>query len=959
MSYYIDIIDTLSPLVQIVLKSAAAKGIILEWNGGDKKDDKTIIGSNLFIDMLSLNDDDGAFVEFFTGDEHRFKTLVKSSVDDSIIWQGYILPDLYSEPYKQVNFFVGFTASDGLGRLKGKYLTDDYYSEEKSVIDIFCQILKLTGLEMELYFAPAIENYLEKDWNKIYIDTANFSDKNKKQDAYKIFETLLNDTGCICYQCDNRWYIEGINVRHLRKVMYKIYDTLGNLSGTVVFDRLVKQITALATPLVTIIPPYNEVVVSSKKNIPEIPKTASKEVNGGWAVTTGETDGVIDASAWMANGDYYAKCTTPGYGVVIYNQYYFDHNEAPVWEQDDTKYVSLRNKVYFSNRDKVKFTLGFKIVKRDDSFGDPSDPENWHNVLKYEIIFNGVVLYSNFGGLVETRENLRFDTGGQCKIEIDHIFDAEGLLNIKLYRPTGRVFDNGVLGVELTEVSAEIINFNEDVIETDLINGDFTIDKEIEITYSDDKTGFSKGFRLAKLKESTGSYNEIPVYVLYSFPFEGKIYTVVSLEGANLIKNNKYQVFYESEPVTVLDVIYNLDGGEQMAIQTLVPYVLGDFFIVRKYAVDDVVSSRNHWEQWTDSFYKIENNSYLKTVANIFRRMFNVAHEKLELTAKNAVKFNDIIPFKYEFMKDFVVLNCTWYLDGNYSNLVLGRANYKDSEGIGTGENIPPIVVACDDIFITESDSVALISATAYDPDGFIASQVWTKISGDGGDVIVDPVSLSTTLTNLTGDSYTYQIEVTDNSGATAVDFVNILRAKDYVVTLDLVEESVNPQEPQLLMRKYKLNVTPSILPNYSLLFNGEFHLYARGGYKPSYTPIGRVQKAMAFCSITKNGAMIQNKELISDNWQDKYVKDQKFLVSDLRYISTDEIFITVGSWIEYRLVDVAGYYGGSTFHVLSKQQLPKAITNFDLQTVQLATGIGTVTGTPINVKTELKLYDQ
>jgi len=199
MSYYIDIIDTTSPLVQIVPKASSASGIALEWKGGDSKDDMIIVGSNLKFDMLTVDDTDAAFVEFFTGDEHRFKTQVKSSVDDSIVWQGYILPDLYSEPYKNGKFFVSFTAVDGLGRLKGKFLPGEYYSKEKSVIDIYCQILRLTGLDLELYFAPAIENFVNKNWHTIYIDTESFIDNKKKKDAYAIFETLLSDTLCGCY----------------------------------------------------------------------------------------------------------------------------------------------------------------------------------------------------------------------------------------------------------------------------------------------------------------------------------------------------------------------------------------------------------------------------------------------------------------------------------------------------------------------------------------------------------------------------------------------------------------------------------------------------------------------------------------------------------------------------------------------------------------------------------------
>jgi hypothetical protein len=104
MSYYIDIIDTTSPLVKLKIELASGGGIELRWNGADKKDDLSIVTSEFNFDMLSTDARDAAFIDFFTGDEHRFKVLLKNFDDDDVIWQGYILPDLYSEPYKQVNF---------------------------------------------------------------------------------------------------------------------------------------------------------------------------------------------------------------------------------------------------------------------------------------------------------------------------------------------------------------------------------------------------------------------------------------------------------------------------------------------------------------------------------------------------------------------------------------------------------------------------------------------------------------------------------------------------------------------------------------------------------------------------------------------------------------------------------------------------------------------------------------
>jgi hypothetical protein len=48
-----------------------------------------------------------------------------------------------------------------------------------------------------------------------------------------------------------------------------------------------------------------------------------------------------------------------------------------------------------------------------------------------------------------------------------------------------------------------------------------------------------------------------------------------------------------------------------MVIETDLSYNSGSF-IVKKYAIDDVLTARTNWEQWTDAIYKIENTSYSK-----------------------------------------------------------------------------------------------------------------------------------------------------------------------------------------------------------------------------------------------------------------------------------------------------------------------------------------------------------
>jgi hypothetical protein len=74
----------------------------------------------------------------------------------------------------------------------------------------------------------------------------------------------------------------------------------------------------------------------------------------------------------------------------------------------------------------------------------------------------------------------------------------------------------------------------------------------------------------------------------------------------------------------------------------------------------------------------------------------------------------------------------------NLTGLTLARAYYKDATATTPGDdNIPPIVLAGDDIYLSNNQTTASVIATAYDPDGFIISQEWTKITGGFGAVVI------------------------------------------------------------------------------------------------------------------------------------------------------------------------------------------------------------------------------
>lgn len=88
---------------------------------------------------------------------------------------------------------------------------------------------------------------------------------------------------------------------------------------------------------------------------------------------------------------------------------------------------------------------------------------------------------------------------------------------------------------------------------------------------------------------------------------------------------------------------------------------------------------------------------------------------------------------------------------------------------VNPAANQPPIVSAGANQTITLPTSQVTVTATASDPDGTIASYLWTKISGPAGGTITSASSASTTITGYTNaGTYIYQVLVTDNGGLTA-----------------------------------------------------------------------------------------------------------------------------------------------------------------------------------------------
>ncbi len=97
----------------------------------------------------------------------------------------------------------------------------------------------------------------------------------------------------------------------------------------------------------------------------------------------------------------------------------------------------------------------------------------------------------------------------------------------------------------------------------------------------------------------------------------------------------------------------------------------------------------------------------------------------------------------------------------------------KNSSG-STNQNLAPTVNAGSDASVTLPTNSITLNGICNDPDGLIVKYQWTKIDGPAQFSIASPAQAKTNVNNLIHGVYTFQLRVTDNTGATAADLVKV-----------------------------------------------------------------------------------------------------------------------------------------------------------------------------------------
>ncbi|HEX5111922.1 MAG TPA: hypothetical protein VFV79_03690, partial [Saprospiraceae bacterium] len=89
-------------------------------------------------------------------------------------------------------------------------------------------------------------------------------------------------------------------------------------------------------------------------------------------------------------------------------------------------------------------------------------------------------------------------------------------------------------------------------------------------------------------------------------------------------------------------------------------------------------------------------------------------------------------------------------------------------------KNVPPTVIADDDITITLPVNSVTLSATASDAEGSVLRIQWSETSNNPNIQIANKDKLNTTASNLPEGFFQFKIVVTDKNGATGQDFITV-----------------------------------------------------------------------------------------------------------------------------------------------------------------------------------------
>lgn len=178
---------------------------------------------------------DFQFNEFFLGDERNYR--YEQYKEGKLTYKGYILPDVYQEPYMHPPFAVSISATDGLQLLQYypfAFDTGSRLTVDKSFKDLL--IIILDKLDLSLPLVTMVNKYeLNMPQGPEYDPLAlaqcsptAFMKDGKPMNCLEALQTILHAWNSRIYQSGGKWYVVRVNELD-RERWFREYDHYGTM----------------------------------------------------------------------------------------------------------------------------------------------------------------------------------------------------------------------------------------------------------------------------------------------------------------------------------------------------------------------------------------------------------------------------------------------------------------------------------------------------------------------------------------------------------------------------------------------------------------------------------------------------------------------------------------------------------------------------------------------------------
>lgn len=214
--------------------------IQIDYPGDEFDVYRPIYGSQLILSVIS--ETDFQYIELHTADARQYQVIVKKNY--ILYWKGWVLPDLFNEPYIAPPYVVNISARCGLGEFDKlavpekvmSYVDGDPSPSLKSYVNLYSVLTHaLRQLNLDLNIKEAINIYnaerttapidTDTTLTDTYIDLTQYAELS----MYELISDVFRVHTARIYQQDGFWWV--VRLKELNQTLrYRILDVNGGSS---------------------------------------------------------------------------------------------------------------------------------------------------------------------------------------------------------------------------------------------------------------------------------------------------------------------------------------------------------------------------------------------------------------------------------------------------------------------------------------------------------------------------------------------------------------------------------------------------------------------------------------------------------------------------------------------------------------------------------------------------------